>query len=206
MIGVIPKADQITVVEEFFQLFKTPWEFYGQGRTYDVVVVTSDEIPEVDTRLLVIYGSEVKSSDARNGIAVRSRRQGGFLNYRGILLPIYSELLTFEERGACIPCITANGGVAGLKLRLGDSTVMRLGYDLFHEVHFLLSAGQPVENAHIPTLDMHIMMLRDWILNAGITLLEIPPAPAGHSFVVCLTHDIDFAGIRSPPRRSPVHH
>src|SRR2546425_2852992 len=106
MIGVIPKADQITVVEEFFQLFKTPWEFYRQGRTYDVVVATTDEIPEVDTRLLVIYGSEVKSSDARNGIAVRSRRQGVCLNYRGIVLPIYGELLTFEEGSTSIHCVT----------------------------------------------------------------------------------------------------
>ena len=196
MIGIIPKADQITVVEEFFQLFKTPWEFYGQGRAYDVVVATSDEIPEVDTRLLLIYGSEVKSSDARIGIGVGSRRRGGPVDYRGRVLPIYGELLTFEGRGACIPCVTADGGVAGLKLRSGDSTVLRLGYDLFREVEFLLSVGQPVENAQIPTLEMHIMMLRDWILDAGITLFEIPPSPSGHGFAVCLTHDIDFLRIR----------
>src|SRR5437899_9289290 len=129
MIGVIPKADQITVVEEFFQLFKTPWEFYGHGRTYDVVVATTDEIPEVDTRLLLIYGSETKSSDARNGIAVRSRRQGASLNYRGMVLPIYRELLTFEERSAGIPCVTAHSEIAGLRVRPADVTVMRLGYD-----------------------------------------------------------------------------
>jgi peptidoglycan/xylan/chitin deacetylase (PgdA/CDA1 family) len=197
MIGVIPKADQIAVAEEFFQLFKTPWEIYEPGRTYDVVVATTDEIPEVDTRLLLIYGSETKNSDSRNGIGVSSRRQGGPVDQGGRVLPIYGELLTFEGRGACISCVTADGGVAGLKFRSGDSTVMRLGYDLFQEVHFLLSEGQPLDNAHIPTLDIHIMMLREWILNAGVALLEIPPAPAGHSFVVCLTHDIDFVGIRN---------
>jgi hypothetical protein len=68
---------------------------------------------------------------------------------------------------------------------------------LFDEVQFLLSAGQPVEHAHVPTLDVHIRMLRSWILNEGIPLLEIPPAPAGQSFAVCLTHDIDFVGIRN---------
>src|SRR5467141_4538662 len=154
MIGVIPKTDQITVVEEFFQLFKTPWEFYEQGRTYDVVVATTDEIPEVDTRLLLIYGSEIKSSDARNGIAVRLRHPGGSLNHRGILLPIYGEVLTFEERSAGIPCVTTDSGTAGLRVRSADFTMMRLGYDLFQEVHFLLSAGQPLDNAHIPTLDI----------------------------------------------------
>src|SRR5437867_6735111 len=197
MIGVIPKADQIAVAEEFFQLFMTPWEIYEPGRTYDVVVATTDEIPEVDTRLLLIYGSAAKSSDARSGIAVGSRHQGASLNYQGILLPIYGEVRTFEERSAGIPCVTAESGMAGLRVRSADSTVMRLGYDLFHEVQLLLSAGQPVEKAHIPTLDIHIMMLRNWILDAGISLLEVPPSPAGHSFVVCLTHDIDFVGIRN---------
>jgi len=63
-------------------------------------------------------------------------------------------------------------------------------------VRLLLSGGQPPEHAHIPTLDIHIAMLRNWILDAGIPLVEIPPAPAGHSCLVCLTHDIDFIGIR----------
>src|SRR5437764_12515160 len=40
-------------------------------------------------------------------------------------------------------------------------------------------------------------MLRQWILEAGIPLIEIPPTPAGHSFLACLTHDIDFVGIRN---------
>ena len=197
MIGVISKADELTVVEEFFQLFKTPWEFYGGGRSYDVVVATTTEIPEVDTRLLLIYGSATKSSDARNGIAVRSRRQGTSLDYRGMPLPIYGELVTFEDRSTGRPCVTADSHIAGLRVGSAHSTVMRLGYDLFSEVRFLLSAGQPPENAHIPTLDIHILMLRDWILEAGIALVEIPPAPAGHSFAVCLTHDIDFLGIRN---------
>jgi peptidoglycan/xylan/chitin deacetylase (PgdA/CDA1 family) len=74
--------------------------------------------------------------------------------------------------------------------------VIRLGYDLFDEVGFLLFSGQPLEFAPIPTLDIHIRMLREWILQAGIPLLEIPPTPAHHSFIVCLTHDIDFVGIR----------
>jgi peptidoglycan/xylan/chitin deacetylase (PgdA/CDA1 family) len=64
-------------------------------------------------------------------------------------------------------------------------------------VRFLLSGEQPVEQAHSPTLDLHIMMLRHWILSAGVSLVEILPTPAGHPFVACLTHDIDFVGIRN---------
>jgi hypothetical protein len=39
-------------------------------------------------------------------------------------------------------------------------------------------------------------MLRAWILEEGIPLMEIPPVPAGYNFTVSLTHDIDFIGIR----------
>ena len=197
MIGVISKIDQAPAVEEFFELFKTPWEYYEPGRAYDVVVATADDIPEVDTRLLLVYGSETKSTDARKGITMRSRHRGGSLDYQGIALPIYGDLAAFEEDGKGIPCLAATHGMVGLRLvSAGDTTMIRLGFDLFREVRLLFSVGQPIEHAHIPTLDIHIGMLRNWILNEGIPLLEIPPAPAGHSFAVCLTHDIDFVGIR----------
>ncbi len=198
VIGVIPKVDQVPVVEEFFELFKTPWEFYEPGRTYEVVIATADNITEVNTRVLLLYGSEPKSTDARNGITVRSRHGGGSLNYQGIALPIYGELSIFEEESRGIPCLTATPGMAGVRVVSGiDTTMIRLGYDLFQEVQLLFSAGQPIEHAHIPTLDIHIRMLKSWILNEGIPLLEIPPVPAGHSFAACLTHDIDFVGIRN---------
>ena len=38
--------------------------------------------------------------------------------------------------------------------------------------------------------------MRTWILEAGVPVVEIPPAPEGHDFIVCLTHDVDFIGIR----------
>lgn len=197
MIGVIPKVGQEAVIEEFFELFKTPWEFYKQGRAYDVVLAAANDIPEVDARLILVYGSEIKSIDAREGITECSRHSGGSLSYQGIDLPVYSELLTFEQ-GRGTSCAAAKSGIAGLRLMSAKSaTVLRFGYDLFQEVQFLLSHGQPVEQAHIPTLDLHIRMLRSWILNEGIALLEIPPVPAGHNFAVCLTHDIDFVGIRN---------
>src|SRR5262249_25389447 len=37
---------------------------------------------------------------------------------------------------------------------------------------------------------------REAILESGIPLLEIPPVPGGTKFAVCLTHDIDFVGIK----------
>jgi hypothetical protein len=196
MIGVIPKAHQLAAVEEFFQLFKTPWEFYRPGSAYDVVVATADDVPDVDASLLVLYGAAAKTSDARDGMTGRSRHRGGSLSYRGTQVPVYGEMLTFDARQPASPCVATSTGAVGFRVPTAGAIVIRLGYDLFDEVGFLLSAGQPIDNAHIPTLDVHIRMLREWMLDSGVTFWEIPPAPAGHDFVVSLTHDIDFAGIR----------
>jgi hypothetical protein len=197
LIGVIAKADQLGTVEEFFELFKTPWEFYRPGQVYDVIIASADEIPEVHAKLLLVYSPATKSMDAGLGAIARGKHQRAILSDRDTVLPIYGQLTTFADGSRGIPYITADCGTAGLRFDLAGSTVIRLGYDLFDEVHSLLFAGQPVEHAHIPTLDIHIEMLRNWILNEGIPLVEIPPAPAGHSFAVCLTHDIDFVGIRN---------
>jgi hypothetical protein len=44
---------------------------------------------------------------------------------------------------------------------------------------------------------MHISMLRGWILDSGLPLVEIPPVPAKHAFMSCITHDVDFVSIRN---------
>jgi len=76
-------------------------------------------------------------------------------------------------------------------------TIVRAGYNLFAEVFFLLRTGQPARNASIPTLEMHIALLREWITGAGIPVVEIPPIPAGHNFIACLTHDVDHPVLRN---------
>lgn len=195
MIGVLTGAEDLPIVEEFFELFKTPWELYEHGRTYDVVVATGGELPDVRARLVVIYGSDIAGGDAAHGIAMCARQRGGTVRPDG--LPIYGDVLTFARDSAGTPFLETASGPAGLTIHLGEATVRRIGFDLFREVRALLSDGQPPEYAHIPTLDTHIAMLRNWILEAGIPVVEIPPSPAGHAFLVCLTHDIDFIGIRN---------
>src|SRR6266566_4834175 len=197
MIGVIAQAAERGVVEEFFQLFKTPWEFYREGRSYDVVVVTADEVPDVDAKLVLVYGAELKRRDpVATTLTALSEGRTVLIDYQGSRVPVYGAVRVFEKGEGGIPCITADAGIVGVKVPSSDCTMLRLGYSLFREVEYLLSVGQAPVNTHTPTLDMHIMMLRDWILDAGITLLEIPPSPSGHRFAVCLTHDIDFLRIR----------
>jgi len=45
MIGVICNPEQRPVAEEFFQLFKSPWEFFCEGETYEVVLTTAGRPP-----------------------------------------------------------------------------------------------------------------------------------------------------------------
>jgi hypothetical protein len=196
LIGVIPKPDQLAVVEEFFELFKTPWELWRPGPAYDVVIATADEVPEVNAKVLLISGPSTKSVDACLGIAAGARRENAVVTALGYCVPIYGGLLTFSAASKGTQCVAAGSDIAGLQAGGTASTAIRIGYDLFDETRFLLSAGQPVEQAQIPALEIHIALLREWILQAGLALLEIPPIPAGHKFAVCLTHDIDFVGIR----------
>jgi hypothetical protein len=134
--------------------------------------------------------------DMRLGITRCSRRQGAVLKVGETSLPVYGELLTLIASYRGTACVAAGTEIAGVRVEMEGATVIRLGYDLFDEVRHLLSTGQPVKYAAIPTLEIHIRMLREWMLAAGVSFFEIPPAPAGRDFFVCLTHDIDFIGIR----------
>jgi len=197
MIGVIANPVD-SVVAEFFELFKTPWEPYRKDGNYEVILCSVDR--EFDcraARLVLMYSSEELSFDRANQIKCAGRREKTVLTYGGMRIPIYgfcrtfcggdsSRLLLDETSRATAHCLQS----------FEDRTVVRIGYDLFHEIHSLLTVGQPAEHAGIPTLDLHIALLRELIVSAGITLLEIPAVPAGYRFIACLTHDVDHASIR----------
>src|SRR5271166_621026 len=198
MIGILCAGDEAAAVEEFFQLFKTPWEPYVPGRSYDVVIATITSLPEIDARLTLIFQSEGCASDAGWGIRSEACRRPAILRAGNLCLPAHGEVLTFEQTAEARACLLVESHVAGISKELCENKrIMRFGYDLFKEVEHLLSDGQPVEHALIPTLDLHIDLVRQWILQAGLPLVEIPPIPVGNNFIVCLTHDIDFIGIRN---------
>jgi hypothetical protein len=196
MIGVLFPAEAASAVAEFFELFKTPWEPYQTGREYEVVVATVSAVPAIQRPLLVVFGSDNCSMDATWGFRPGPKRPAAVLELGETRLPIYGKVLTFEEAGNARACALIEGQLVGIAKEFEDHKVLRLGYDLFQEIQYLLVRGQPVEHATVPSLDIHIDLLRRWILDAGLSLVEIPPVPAGNSFTVCLTHDIDFIGIR----------
>lgn len=198
MIGVICADSEKRAVREFFELFKTPWMFWDSGACCDVLVVTSaGALPESFTgRLVVAYGATEMRGDASLGIAPRSRTDDAVLETDDLQLPLYTGALTLAAGATIMGRQASSGASLIVRCMTRSSPVIRCGYDLFSEVEFLLSAGQPQHHAGTPTLDLHIALLRQWIVEAGIPLWEIPPVPAGHQFLACLTHDVDFLGIR----------
>lgn len=196
MIGVVAKDDQRQVLEEFFEFFKTPWEHFCAGHDYDLVVVTADQVPAVDARLILVYSAVELEFDSAAGCAGGTAQRGGLLVYEDALVPIYGDLRIFPHTPRAVPCLTSQSGTAGVVSEVGNSKVIRIGFDLFEEVRALLTVGQPVEYAPVPTLDAHIAMMRRWMVECNLQFMEIPPAPADADYIVCLTHDIDFVGIR----------
>jgi hypothetical protein len=197
MIGVIAKSAEEPAVREFFELFKVPWEFFQEGRAYEVVLCAGDsKLNGVAPKLLLVYAGQQTPFDAVSKIQIHSRWQGAELSLRSSRFPIYGSGVTFAHPGVGgLKEARSGNGVAYLE-RCGETQVGRIGYDLFSEVEFLLNTGQPAANAGIPTLELHIAFLRGLITHCGIPLLEIPAVPEGHPFIACLTHDIDFASIR----------
>ena len=195
MIGVLSREHQKAAVEEFFELFKTPWERCQEDKTYDVVITTIPDASTPPTKLVIVFGSEATSFDSSNGVKIISRDKKIDIDWEGAKIPIYGELATFKEPSK--PFLSNDrGNTAGLVIQCPDSRILRIGYDLFDEIDHLLRCGQPAGKARVPTLELHIAMLRQWILGSGIPLIEIPPSPYGYDFTTCLTHDIDFMGIR----------
>ena len=198
MIGVICAEREKPAVREFFELFKTPWMFWEAGGPCDVLVVTgAAALPEAFTaRLVIAFGAIEMRDDASLGISPRARTHDDVLEVDDLRLPLYAGALMLAGDATMVGR-SANSGAALIVKRMTNSTLtIRCGYDLFSEVDFLLSVGQPPERADTPALDLHIALMRRWIVAAQIPLWEIPPVPPGHQFLACLTHDVDFFGIR----------
>jgi len=197
VIGIISEDTDGFAVREFFQLFKTQWEKYVPGRSYDLVISTAGEIPPgLNSGVIAIYSSTKSLIDSEIGTHVRGSKQGVWPEFQGVKFPLYGKVSVFES--AERPLLHSNGqnDILAFEVTRASNLIVRVGYDLFAEVAFLLSKGQPAENAHIPTLEFHIAFLRSIMVGAEIPFVEILSSPSGYEFVVCLTHDVDFTGIR----------
>ena len=196
MIGVVASIEQRDIVREFFELFKTPWEFWRRRGRYDVVIHADGELEETPARLVIVYGGQMTACDHRTGSLPGQPRRRATLSWTGERIPIYGSCVTFQDDGRSPGLVLEDTGEPVVSVtRTGAGAVVRIGYDLFREIRFLLETGQPPAHAAIPTLERHIAFLRSAIVNSGVPLVEIPPIPEGYRFIACLTHDVDHPSI-----------
>jgi hypothetical protein len=197
MIGVIVDSGDRETAREFFELFKTPWEFYQQDRNYEVLLCVGDRKFDRTAKLGILYASSQTEWDDDHQIECGCQQKPTrTVLYRGNRIPIYGYSVTFpDKREGLLTDEDSQQPMAHIA-RSGEGWLARIGYDLLGEIRTLLTAGQPAVNAFSPTLELHIALLRGLITESGVRLVEIPPVPDGYRFIACLTHDIDHPSIR----------
>ena len=195
MIGVVVNQRELDVVLEFFELFKTPWELAVPGRKYRAVLSTDGSIGNLDAEVFLVYGSVTQEFDCEVGAVVNHVSGPVDVEWGESTFPIYGRVALFE--GDVSNCaLRAHGKSLDYQQQIKGCVVWRIGYDLFDEIRYLLTKGQPAAQSLTPTLELHIALLRHLLIESKTSFVEIPPCPAGHSFICCLTHDVDFFGIR----------
>jgi len=197
LIGIIAEKKNTLVIEEFFQLFKTPWELYNKDNIYDIVITTGDFIQDINAKLIIIFGSEQKSFDLENNLKSTIEKEEKILKFNNLKFPVYKGLAIFKTRENSLIDVELNSYSAGIEVICNYQRIVRIGYNIFDEIEYILTTGQPIKYATIPTVEIHIQILRDLIINSGLPFIEIPPVPRGYDFIACLTHDVDFGGIRN---------
>lgn len=192
MIGVAAEGSSSWVVEEFFELFKIPWERAVSTRKYAAVLSAGQPIDHLDAESFILFGSSPCGEDRLAGVGIEEVGGPSVVSWRDTVFPVYGRLALLQGSGGGL---RHRNGAVDCQYQAGGRSIHRVGYDLFFEVEQLLTEGQPEAWASVPTLDWHIALVRALLRAAGTEFIEIPPKPVGAAFICCLTHDIDFCGI-----------
>ncbi len=194
-IGVVASDSDLEIADEFFELFKTPWEPAVPGRKYAVVLSTARSLDGLDADVSLVYGSQEQAADREAEVAVTEAVGPVDVEWSDWTFPVYGRLALFDA-GTRACGRVAGGEAIGYVRRSGGRHIWRIGYDLFREVRSLLADGQPASHAMTPTLELHIALLRHLLQQSGVPFAEVLPRPRGYDFICCLTHDVDFYGVR----------
>ena len=126
MVGVISKRYESQAVEEFFQLFKTPWEFYVPHRSYDFVVATCEDIPsEVNARALAVYDSTPAEDDDIR-VVTESRQEYQWLEWNSFQFPVYGDVTVFKSAGRSLVKRKGTGETVGMEDRRSGCQTIRI--------------------------------------------------------------------------------
>src|SRR5271156_1511014 len=154
MIGVIADSADHVVVQEFFELFKTPWEFCRADRTYDVVLCSGNGRFDGDAKVVLMYsGSETQFDHEREVEAHCAPGNTHVLSHQEDRISIYGNMITFPQMGNGLLVDEDSRECAAYLDEREGRVLARIGYDLFSEIRTLLTVGQPITNASSPALE-----------------------------------------------------
>jgi hypothetical protein len=111
MIGVICRAAQQPFVKEFFELFKTPWEFFTPAGTYDVVIVTDPTAMTPDARLVIVFGACQYPRDFDRVIEMPLDPSGLHIHHGKQRFPVYGPVAQLERPQIPLGTVSAQPGV-----------------------------------------------------------------------------------------------
>ena len=133
MIAVIAERSDLPVVQEFFELFKTPWEFYREGPQYDVLLCASAiEVQKHTAPLTVIYGGpKARFDDANDCGRTPPKTCGRLLSYKGGCLPLYFDTITFPPHGSDLLVDQESLRPVVQETRQNGTTLVRVGSTCF---------------------------------------------------------------------------
>ena len=164
-------------------------------KRYDAIICCGVNPPDARANLVVVYSADELNFDRQHQLYVRRQNSGDGASYRGWFLPVYSGLASIENGHDPIQAKTRFS--LAREVGVGGQFFVRVGYDLFSEVRHLLCNGQPVQFANVPSIEIHITILRDLLVEYQVAFDEVPPVPVGYNFIACLTHDVDHFAIRN---------
>src|ERR1051325_744886 len=141
MIGVVAEQHELAAVAEFFELFKSAWELYQPGKHYDVLLSSTDRIPDNDARLVVIYDSQENPCGSRQAVKRDSNQDPKLVQLCGQRIPIYGSCALSDTNPDELLFHEAHQSFASSRPG-APRTVVRIGYDLFQEVGYVLTVGQ----------------------------------------------------------------
>src|ERR1700757_491900 len=135
MIGVIVDSVEQNVVREFFELFKTPWEFFREDRDYDVLLCAGDYQVSTSANLVIVYaGRKIESDAARHFATGNHRKPSCVLAFEDRAFPVYGESISFVGREASLLSDADTHECIGFLDKSAERSFARIGFDLFKEV------------------------------------------------------------------------
>src|SRR5882724_5983449 len=100
MIAVATNAEHRAAASEFFELFKTAWEFYRGGEEYEAVICCGVIPDDIRAGLVLVYAVSELPFDRQHQIQVLQHDHSGELpSYRGWRLPVYAGFASVIGKG-----------------------------------------------------------------------------------------------------------